>query len=40
MSFDWWQPECTATWFIIVTIVEIHRLFNLTIEQFKGQELN
>jgi len=26
MSFDWWHPECTATCFIIVTIVEIHRL--------------
>jgi len=24
--FDWWPPACTATWFIIVTIVEIHRL--------------
>jgi len=26
MSFDWWHPECTATRFIIVTIVEIHTL--------------
>jgi len=26
MSFDWWHPECTETCFIIVTIVEIHRL--------------
>jgi len=26
MSFDWWHPECTATCFIIVTIVENHRL--------------
>jgi len=23
MSFEWWHPECTATHFIIVTIVEI-----------------
>jgi len=26
MSFDWWHPECTASCFIIVTIVENHRL--------------
>jgi len=26
MSFDWWHPECNATCFIIVTIVEIHWL--------------
>jgi len=26
MSFDWWHPECTATCFIIVTVVENHRL--------------
>jgi len=26
MNFDWWHLECTATFFIIVTIVEIHRL--------------
>jgi len=25
MSFDWWHPDCTATFFIIVTIVEIQR---------------
>jgi len=25
MSFYWWHP-CTATCFVIVTIVEIHRL--------------
>jgi len=26
MSFDWCSPECTATCFIIVTIVEIYML--------------
>jgi len=26
MSFDWWHPECTGICFIIVTIVENHRL--------------
>jgi len=26
MSFDWWHPECTATYYIIVTIVENHML--------------
>jgi len=26
MSFDWWHPESTAICFIIVTIVEIHKL--------------
>jgi len=26
ISFDWWHPECTATCFIIITIVENHRL--------------
>jgi len=25
-SLDWWHPECTATCFIIVSTVEIHRL--------------
>jgi len=25
LTFDWWHPECIATCFIIVTIVEIHR---------------
>jgi len=24
--FDWWNPECTATCFIIATIVEIQML--------------
>jgi len=26
MRFDWWHPEYAAKCFIIVTIVEIHRL--------------
>jgi len=26
IRFDWWHPKCTATCFIFVTIVEIHRL--------------
>jgi len=26
MRFDWWHPEYTAKCFIIVTIIEIHRL--------------
>jgi len=26
MRFDWWYQEYTVKWFIIVTIVEIHRL--------------
>jgi len=25
-DFDWWNLECAATCFIIVTTVEIHRL--------------
>jgi len=26
MSFDVWHPECTATCFVFVTIIEIHSL--------------
>jgi len=26
MRFDWWHPEYTAKCFIIVTMIEIHRL--------------
>jgi len=34
MSFDWLHPECTATCFIIVTNVEIHRLIlNLCVKK-------
>jgi len=36
MSFDWWHPECTATCFLIVTIVEIHRLIlDLCVFEYK-----
>jgi len=41
MSFDWWHPECTATFFIIVTIVEIHRLIlNLCVFKNKSNYLD
>jgi len=40
MRFDWWHPECTATFFIIVTIVEIHRLIIDVCVSYNSREVN